>query len=107
MGNQRRGVFANGESIPYKNVATEIQEREINDYLIAFDKLIDSVGRPNDSNFTDIFFFLDETKPVTFLPFLLTEFYRKATILTPNTSTPVLETKTRLKIIKAFELRPL
>ena len=45
-----------------QNVATEIQEREINDYLIAFDKLIDSVGRPNDSNFTDIFFFLDENE---------------------------------------------
>jgi len=43
-----------------QTVAQEIQQREINDYIIAYQKLIDSVGTPNDSNFTDIFFFMDE-----------------------------------------------
>ncbi|MGA0430919.1 MAG: sensor histidine kinase [Flavobacteriaceae bacterium] len=43
-----------------QSVAKEIQEREINDYIMAYQKLIDSVGTPSDSNFTDIFFFMDE-----------------------------------------------
>lgn len=46
-----------------KSVAREIQNRELSDYISAYQKLIDSVGKPTESNFTDIFLFLDEDRP--------------------------------------------
>ena len=46
-----------------QSVAREIQNRELSDYIAAYQKLIDSVGKPTESNFTDIFLFLDDDKP--------------------------------------------
>jgi len=46
-----------------RTVAREIQNRELTDYIGAYQKLIDSVGKPTESNFTDIFLFLDEDRP--------------------------------------------
>ncbi len=46
-----------------RTVAREIQNRELTDYISAYQKLIDSVGKPTESNFTDIFLFLDEDRP--------------------------------------------
>lgn len=46
-----------------QSVSREIQNRELSDYISAYQKLIDSVGRPTESNFTDIFLFLDDDKP--------------------------------------------
>jgi two-component system phosphate regulon sensor histidine kinase PhoR len=43
-----------------ESVSTEVQNRELNDYISAYERLIDSVGKPNDSNFTDVFLFLPE-----------------------------------------------
>ena len=41
-------------------VSLEIKNRELNDYVNAYQMLIDSIGAPNESNFTDVFLFLDE-----------------------------------------------
>ena len=43
-----------------ESVAIEVQNRELNDYISAYERLIDSVGKPDDSNFTDVFLFLPE-----------------------------------------------
>lgn len=43
-----------------QNVAIEVQERELSDYIGAYTRLLDSIGEPDESNFTDIFLFLDE-----------------------------------------------
>ena len=41
-------------------VSSQIQDRELSDYIDAFERLIDSVGTPDESNYTDIFLFMDE-----------------------------------------------
>ena len=43
-----------------REVSLEVKNRELNDYVNAYQMLIDSVGAPNESNFTDVFLFLDE-----------------------------------------------
>ena len=43
-----------------KIVSSQIQDREISDYINAFERLIDSVGTPDESNYTDVFLFMDE-----------------------------------------------
>jgi signal transduction histidine kinase len=44
-------------------VAKEVQERELSDYISAYESLIDSIGTPDDESFAKIFLFLDEDKP--------------------------------------------
>ena len=51
--------FSLAVSQSLKSVSVKVQEQEISDYILAFQQLIDSVGTPNDSNFTDVFLFLD------------------------------------------------
>ncbi len=41
-------------------VSSQIQDRELADYINAFERLIDSVGTPDESNYTDIFLFMDD-----------------------------------------------
>ncbi len=43
-----------------REVVDEIQSRELNDYVYTYQMLIDSIGSPDESNFTDVFLFLDE-----------------------------------------------
>ena len=43
-----------------REVSLEVKDRELNDYVNAYQMLIDSIGAPNESNFTDVFLFLDE-----------------------------------------------
>ena len=43
-----------------REVVDEIQSRELNDYEFTYQMLIDSIGTPDESNFTDVFLFLDE-----------------------------------------------
>ena len=43
-----------------REVSLEVKNRELNDYVNAYQMLMDSVGAPNESNFTDVFLFLDE-----------------------------------------------
>ena len=43
-----------------REVVDEIQNKELNDYVYTYQMLIDSIGTPSESNFTDVFLFLDE-----------------------------------------------
>ena len=43
-----------------REVVDEIQSRELNDYVNTYQMLIDSIGSPDEQNFTDVFLFLDE-----------------------------------------------
>ena len=52
--------FSLAVSQSLKSVSVKVQEQEISDYILAFQQLIDSVGTPNDSNFTDVFLFMDD-----------------------------------------------
>ncbi len=52
--------FSLAVSQSLQSVSVKVQEQEMSDYIMAFQQLIDSVGTPNDSNFTDVFLFMDE-----------------------------------------------
>ena len=39
-----------------RQVVNEIQSRELNDYVYTYQMLIDSIGSPDESNFTDVYF---------------------------------------------------
>jgi len=52
--------FSLAVSQSLNSVSVIIEEREMSDYIVAFEKLLDSVGTPNDSNFTDVFLFMDD-----------------------------------------------
>ena len=41
-------------------VAEEIQERELSDYITAYEKLVDSLETPDNASFANVFLFLDE-----------------------------------------------
>ena len=43
--------------------ADEIQERELSDYIQAYENLIDSLDSPDNASFANVFLFLDEDKP--------------------------------------------
>lgn len=58
--NNKDEAFSLAVNQVLKSVSTEVQNRELNDYILAYERLIDSVGKPNDSNFTDVFLFLPE-----------------------------------------------
>ena len=42
-----------------REVVDEIQSRELNDYVFTYQMLIDSIGTPDESNFTDVFFLFE------------------------------------------------
>ena len=43
-------------------VANQIQERELNDYISAYERLLDSLKTPDDATYANVFLFLDEDK---------------------------------------------
>ena len=43
-------------------VADEIQERELSDYITAYENLLDSLETPDNESFANVFLFLDEDK---------------------------------------------
>ena len=52
--------FSLAVSQSIKSVSAKVQEQEMSDYILAFQQMIDSVGTPSDSNFTDVFLFMDD-----------------------------------------------
>jgi len=58
--NNKEEAFSLAVNQVLESVANEVQNRELNDYILAYERLIDSVGKPDDSNFTDVFLFLPE-----------------------------------------------
>ena len=68
--------------------ADEIQERELSDYITAYEKLIDSLETPDNASFANIFLFLDEDKPNNLLSYyaygILEEDYQITPYLDPK-----------------------
>ena len=48
-------------------VADEIQERELSDYITAYENLLDSLETPDNESFANVFLFLDEDKPTNLI----------------------------------------
>ncbi len=57
--------FSLAVSQSLKSVSVKVQDLEISDYIAAYQQLIDSVGTPDDSNFTDIFLFVDNENDIS------------------------------------------
>ena len=57
--------FSLAVSQSLKSVSTKVQDLEISDYITAYQQLIDSIGTPNESNFTDIFLFVDNEDDIS------------------------------------------
>lgn len=72
-------------------VAQEVQERELSDYTARYNNLVDSLGTPDQSDFLNIFLFLDEDQPNNLLTYfaygLLKEQYSVAPYLNPQLGT--------------------
>ena len=87
-----------------REVSTEVKNRELNDYVNAYQMLIDSIGAPNESNFTDVFLFLDEdqsTNLSTFFAYgILEEDYN---ISIPDNLVSNPETSQKVKDYKAVK----
>ena len=57
--------FSLAVSQSLQSVSTKVQDLEISDYIAAYQQLIDSIGTPDESNFTDIFLFVDNEDDIT------------------------------------------
>lgn len=57
--------FSLAVSQSLKSVSTKVRDLEISDYISAYEQLIDSIGTPNESNFTDIFLFVDNQDDIS------------------------------------------
>jgi two-component system phosphate regulon sensor histidine kinase PhoR len=57
--------FSLAVSQSLKSVSVKVQDLEISDYISAYQKLIDSIGTPDESNFTDIFLFVDNEENIS------------------------------------------
>ena len=57
--------FSLAVSQSLKSVSVKVQDLEISDYIAAYQKLIDSIGTPDESNFTDIFLFVDNEENIS------------------------------------------
>ena len=51
--------FSLAVSQSLQSVSNKVQDLEISNYISAYQQLIDSIGTPNESNFTDVFLFVD------------------------------------------------
>ena len=57
--------FSLAVSQSLKPVSVKVRELEISDYISAYQQLIDSIGTPSESNFTDIFLFVDNEEDIS------------------------------------------
>ena len=68
--------------------ADEIQERELTDYIQAYESLIDSLESPDNASFANVFLFLDEDKSNNLISYyaygILEEDYKIAPYLDPK-----------------------
>ena len=84
-------------------VADEIQERELSDYIAAYEKLLDSIETPDDASFANVFLFLDEDKTNNLVSYyaygILEEDYKITPYLDPVLGDTI-ETLTNIKQVK-------
>ena len=57
--------FSLAVSQSLKSVSSKVRDLEISDYIVAYQQLIDSIGTPDESNFTDIFLFVDNEDDIS------------------------------------------
>ena len=84
-------------------VADQIQERELNDYISAYESLLDSLKTPDDATFANVFLFLDEDKTNNLISYyaygILEEDYKITPYLNPKLG-DTLETLTDVKQVR-------
>ncbi|MBL6870804.1 MAG: hypothetical protein ISQ98_03665, partial [Flavobacteriaceae bacterium] len=84
-------------------VAEEIQERELSDYITAYEKLVDSLETPDNASFANVFLFLNEDKTNNLISYyaygILEEDYKITPYLDPKLG-DTLETLTDVKQVK-------
>ena len=78
-----------------QNVSKEVQERELSDYISAYERYIDSIGSPENANFAEIYLFLDDDKSNNLMSYyaygILQEDYNVETYLTNNDTTSIIK----------------
>ena len=57
--------FSLAVSQSLQSVSKKVEDLEISNYISAYQQLIDSIGTPNESNFTDVFLFVDNDDDIT------------------------------------------
>jgi len=57
--------FSLAVSQSLKSVSVKVHDLEISNYISAYQQLIDSIGTPDESNFTDIFLFVDNEDDIS------------------------------------------
>ena len=84
-------------------VADEIQERELSDYIAAYENLLDSLETPDNESFANVFLFLDEDKTNNLISYytygILEEDYKITPYLDPTLGDTI-ETLTDVKQVK-------
>lgn len=84
-------------------VAEEIQERELNDYITAYERLVDSLETPDTASFANVYLFLDEDKTNNLISYyaygILEEDYKITPYLDPKLG-DTLTTLTDVKQVK-------
>ena len=84
-------------------VADEIQERELSDYITAYENLLDSLETPDNESFANVFLFLDEDKTNNLISYytygILEEDYKITPYLDPTLGDTI-ETLTDVKQVK-------
>ena len=87
-------------------VADEIQERELSDYIAAYEKLLDSIETPDDASFANVFLFLDEDKTNNLMSYyaygILEEDYKITPYLDPVLGDTI-ETLTNICALKILK----
>ena len=57
--------FSLAVSQSLQSVSKKVEDLEISNYISAYQQLIDSIGTPDESNFTDVFLFVDNDDDIT------------------------------------------
>ncbi|MGA0047667.1 MAG: sensor histidine kinase [Flavobacteriia bacterium] len=101
--NDKEEEFSLAVQQSIQDVAEEIQERELNDYISAYENLIDSLDTPDNASFANVFLFLDEDKTNNLISYyaygILEEDYKIKPYLDPKLGDTI-DTVTDLKQVK-------
>ena len=75
--------FSLAVSQSLQSVSKKVEDLEISNYISAYQQLIDSIGTPDESNFTDVFLFVDNDDDITsnLTSFMHLEYCKRTIIL--------------------------
>ncbi len=65
----RENEFSMAVTQSLQMVSQKIQYRELSDYIANYNRLIDSLSEKGESNYTDIYFFVDQDSPDNFISY--------------------------------------